>query len=152
MSSSLYLLFFFFFFFFFFLMIRRPPRSTLFPYTTLFRSPRGDDGEARPRLRHARRGEPRARDAVELQPGADRAARAASRIRQPAHVPRRLRTPPRGRGSTAGHPLRAVHRLHRGGIWRHRDPRGARAAPALRERDVHRPLAVRGRPSVHGTG
>src|SRR5580698_10798296 len=28
----------FFSFFFFFLMIRRPPRSTLFPYTTLFRS------------------------------------------------------------------------------------------------------------------
>src|SRR3989475_1979684 len=27
--------------FFFFLMIRRPPRSTLFPYTTLFRSGRG---------------------------------------------------------------------------------------------------------------
>src|SRR6266516_3733675 len=33
-----------FFFLFFFLMIRRPPRSTLFPYTTLFRSAdhRGD--------------------------------------------------------------------------------------------------------------
>src|SRR5687768_17801273 len=29
---------FFLFFLFFFLMIRRPPRSTLFPYTTLFRS------------------------------------------------------------------------------------------------------------------
>src|SRR2546425_2665482 len=31
---------------FFFLMIRRPPRSTLFPYTTLFRSPvaRGSPG------------------------------------------------------------------------------------------------------------
>src|SRR3712207_7269602 len=31
--------------FFFFLMIRRPPRSTLFPYTTLFRSeePRSED-------------------------------------------------------------------------------------------------------------
>src|SRR5215203_6370115 len=28
---------------FFFLMIRRPPRSTLFPYTTLFRSARGKD-------------------------------------------------------------------------------------------------------------
>src|SRR5256885_917050 len=28
-----------FYLFFFFLMIRRPPRSTLFPYTTLFRSP-----------------------------------------------------------------------------------------------------------------
>src|SRR6266542_4643294 len=34
-----FLLYFVFFcFFFFFLMIRRPPRSTLFPYTTLFRS------------------------------------------------------------------------------------------------------------------
>src|SRR5256886_11448261 len=32
------------FLFFFFLMIRRPPRSTLFPYTTLFRS---TDKEAR---------------------------------------------------------------------------------------------------------
>src|ERR1043165_830582 len=31
---------FFFLFLFFFLMIRRPPRSTLFPYTTLFRSQR----------------------------------------------------------------------------------------------------------------
>src|SRR3712207_9288586 len=29
---------------FFFLMIRRPPRSTLFPYTTLFRSVRGAPG------------------------------------------------------------------------------------------------------------
>src|SRR5690348_17764588 len=29
---------------FFFLMIRRPPRSTLFPYTTLFRSLAGDAG------------------------------------------------------------------------------------------------------------
>src|SRR5690349_25176134 len=37
---SVYFVYFFvfFFFFFFFLMIRRPPRSTLFPYTTLFRS------------------------------------------------------------------------------------------------------------------
>src|SRR5688572_31942899 len=37
---SLYTIYHFFFFFFFFLMIRRPPRSTLFPYTTLFRSGR----------------------------------------------------------------------------------------------------------------
>src|SRR6476619_7571549 len=37
------------FFFFFFLMIRRPPRSTLFPYTTLFRSRRpGPGGAANP--------------------------------------------------------------------------------------------------------
>src|SRR2546430_8412492 len=32
------------YFIFFFLMIRRPPRSTLFPYTTLFRSDRGIAG------------------------------------------------------------------------------------------------------------
>src|SRR5436190_14317738 len=36
-------------FFFFFLMIRRPPRSTLFPYTTLFRSEyKHFDGQSRP--------------------------------------------------------------------------------------------------------
>src|SRR3989442_8930829 len=35
-------------FFFFFLMIRRPPRSTLFPYTTLFRS----DFGRQPRAAH----------------------------------------------------------------------------------------------------
>src|SRR2546422_11251155 len=34
-------------FFFFFLMIRRPPRSTLFPYTTLFRSQGGRAVHAR---------------------------------------------------------------------------------------------------------
>src|SRR5256885_9106263 len=38
MSLSLYLVL-----FFFFLMIRRPPRSTLFPYTTLFRSRDDED-------------------------------------------------------------------------------------------------------------
>src|ERR1035441_10934900 len=41
----------YYFFSFFFLMIRRPPRSTLFPYTTLFRSDRraGPRGGPRPR-------------------------------------------------------------------------------------------------------
>src|SRR5947207_11568331 len=38
MLFILFLFFCFSLFFFFFLMIRRPPRSTLFPYTTLFRS------------------------------------------------------------------------------------------------------------------
>src|SRR5439155_23606228 len=38
-------------FFFFFLMIRRPPTSTLFPYTTLFRSPHAV--VALKRVRHA---------------------------------------------------------------------------------------------------
>src|SRR2546430_16950782 len=53
--------------FFFFLMIRRPPRSTLFPYTTLFRSERaqghgdrrrnavGRRHRRRTRLQHAHR-------------------------------------------------------------------------------------------------
>src|SRR5438067_11379264 len=43
---------------FFFLMIRRPPRSTLFPYTTLFRSSGGDlgrGGSASPRRPAVRR-------------------------------------------------------------------------------------------------
>src|SRR5256885_11981680 len=34
--------------FFFFLMIRRPPRSTLFPYTTLFRSQRRPRADVQP--------------------------------------------------------------------------------------------------------
>src|SRR6266496_4792215 len=44
---------------FFFLMIRRPPRSTLFPYTTLFRSARVQHGGVRVALRPAH-GAPRA--------------------------------------------------------------------------------------------
>src|ERR1039457_7420396 len=37
--------------FFFFIMIRRPPRSTLFPYTTLFRSARWAHQSSGPRRR-----------------------------------------------------------------------------------------------------
>src|SRR2546422_4110132 len=60
-------------FFFFFLMIRRPPRSTLFPYTTLFRSllvcgrpalgrrARGDAGRPRRPRRHRGRRRERGR-------------------------------------------------------------------------------------------
>src|SRR5258708_25215360 len=46
--------------FFFFLMIRRPPRSTLFPYTTLFRSlqfARDQRGVQRPRAAIGHHGE-----------------------------------------------------------------------------------------------
>src|SRR2546425_12103560 len=56
-------------FIFFFLMIRRPPRSTLFPYTTLFRSyheRRGEGGAA-----HDRNGScPPIRRAVRIRPEA----------------------------------------------------------------------------------
>src|SRR5689334_24188552 len=57
---------------FFFLMIRRPPRSTLFPYTTLFRS----SGDAGADLRYGRRlgahqqhGLPGSRDSEDVQYG-----------------------------------------------------------------------------------
>src|SRR5215813_14681774 len=51
---------------FFFLMIRRPPRSTLFPYTTLFRSARSPDGA-------------RGRPTDPASPGSGRARRRAGR-------------------------------------------------------------------------
>src|SRR2546430_8766932 len=40
-------------------MIRRPPRSTLFPYTTLFRSPRAGDGGLVPAVGALERPRPR---------------------------------------------------------------------------------------------
>src|SRR2546430_15013021 len=42
-------------FFFFFLMIRRPPRSTLFPYTTLFRSSTATPGSRTSSVRRMQR-------------------------------------------------------------------------------------------------
>src|SRR2546430_8150810 len=62
---------------FFFLMIRRPPRSTLFPYTTLFRSHRDapervpaplppPPSDARPRVRGDGGGEHRDRKSTRL--------------------------------------------------------------------------------------
>src|SRR5256885_11055533 len=63
---------------FFFLMIRRPPRSTLFPYTTLFRSP----GRARRSRRCSRRsaGSP-PRRGRNTRGGTRRTARAPARRR-----------------------------------------------------------------------
>src|ERR1051326_4563838 len=99
---------------FFFLRIRRPPRSTLFPYTTLFRSLR-----ARPQRRFATRGPapPRRPDRHVERPGTggaradgggavelgDRRARVPHRPRRraardehlpEAAAPRRRRSPP----------------------------------------------------------
>src|SRR2546422_7877130 len=69
-------------FFFFFLMIRRPPRSTLFPYTTLFRSrgPRepADIASARAVI-FARHG-PRARVAQQIAIAVARGDRKSTRL------------------------------------------------------------------------
>src|SRR2546422_256880 len=61
-------------------MIRRPPRSTLFPYTTLFRSRRDIGGEAPERVR-TKRGPDCVGDAASYSSGVDRACpqRAAGR-------------------------------------------------------------------------
>src|SRR2546430_10958307 len=80
--------------FFFFLMIRRPPRSTLFPYTTLFRSSVLPVVELRcsNRHRHRERGRPHRSEehTSELQSQSNLVCRLLlekkKKIRQP-HVP-----------------------------------------------------------------
>src|SRR6266436_9251893 len=52
--------------FFFFLMIRRPPRSTLFPYTTLFRSRAPGSHTREPELPWSRRPDARDRKSTRL--------------------------------------------------------------------------------------
>src|SRR5689334_23581513 len=74
--------------FFFFLMIRRPPRSTLFPYTTLFRSALSLDVVRELRLRHCH--------AVlhqhlrDVQVGADRSEEHTSELQSQFHLVCRL--------------------------------------------------------------
>src|SRR3712207_8570473 len=65
---------------FFFLMIRRPPRSTLFPYTTLFRSQAHDPVRHRPHRHHRADGEV---TGAEVGPGGPRLQ---PLLEQPAHV------------------------------------------------------------------
>src|SRR5262249_62138976 len=70
------------FLFFFFLMIRRPPRSTLFPYTTLFRSqPRSHSLPARDRTARSHNGRRRRRGWVLRLPKSVLAARTQCGIR-----------------------------------------------------------------------
>src|SRR5258708_27390971 len=72
--------------FFFFLMIRRPPRSTLFPYTTLFRS-YFDDVAARvsPEMRKGPCGGGRDRDTI-----IRRSEEHTSELQSPDHLVCRL--------------------------------------------------------------
>src|SRR6266568_6692917 len=83
--------------FFFFLMIRRPPRSTLFPYTTLFRPGGRHRGRARPA-----RGAPPAGPRGHRRPGRGVAGTAGQAVDDgpgPGRRPRIL--PGRGRGRPA---------------------------------------------------
>src|SRR2546430_7710982 len=85
--------------FFFFLMIRRPPRSTLFPYTTLFRSRRVPERrEAEGRARRAGGGVPHGGARPQIA-DAQRAPRGACPVRRGRPCPRdqgarRARRPP----------------------------------------------------------
>src|SRR2546430_595773 len=119
-------------FFFFFLMIRRPPRSTLFPYTTLFRSTvlgrdRTFGADLRGLLRAARR-----RTAVRDR---RRAAvrRAVATPCSPEGGRELARDPPRlGAGSRPGRGVRRAVRRHSGSPDHRRARscfRGGRAAP-----------------------
>src|SRR5256885_11548477 len=70
-------------------MIRRPPRSTLFPYTTLFRSLPGDDvGQhaARHRATEGERDEDRRVEAFAHDRGADRADPQPPSLRPDLHL------------------------------------------------------------------
>src|SRR6266581_6845212 len=87
----MYISLFFFFFFFFFLMIRRPPRSTLFPYTTLFRPGsrpgrrRSDSSRSSPPI-SARRGRS---PSAPARPGS-RSEEHTSELQSPVHLVCRL--------------------------------------------------------------
>src|SRR5438552_13828205 len=81
-------------------MIRRPPRSTLFPYTTLFRSPRGEGARPLDQLGHGHRHVLQAAGVdlhfvvplVELHPGAveRRSEEHTSELQSPDHLVCRL--------------------------------------------------------------
>src|SRR2546422_8342448 len=67
-------------------MIRRPPRSTLFPYTTLFRSPRSRPRRPRPRPR----ARPRRRSAPPPPSGGERSEEHTSELQSRLHLVCRL--------------------------------------------------------------
>src|SRR2546426_9994068 len=95
-------------FFFFFLMIRRPPRSTLFPYTTLFRSPGGRGARAGP-LGRARARRPRVKiTGVEAIPLAvplreSRSEEHTSELQSPCNLVCRLLLEKKKKTDTADH-------------------------------------------------
>src|SRR2546423_9777889 len=130
----------FFFVCFFFLMIRRPPRSTLFPYTTLFRSLyRARQPHAR--LRAARDGATARRIAALFSIDGDQKLRAAHdtlwrKLRRPAAREQQLNTPiaPQLDAPIAPHALRATTR---DAVWVSRQDRDQQLLlPLVRQRVV----------------
>src|SRR5438309_11756095 len=121
----------------FFLMLRRPPRSTLFPYTTLFRSPHGAaHGGAADRARQGK--DPRREDPLRGPlPGRSvllgraarrRAARGLSRVQRGLlGVPRR--SGDSSRSVSGGDPVGAASGR---AAARSRSPRPARADAVAR--------------------
>src|SRR2546426_2320218 len=101
--------------FFFFLMIRRPPRSTLFPYTTLFRSHRSQNargGDERGDARRAARERPAARAAVHLgqvRPR-DRSEEHTSELQSPCNLVCRLLLEKKKRAFAVSLLMPCVHR------------------------------------------
>src|SRR5258708_20131530 len=76
---------------FFFLMIRRPPRSTLFPYTTLFRSPGKDSGErGDPQGQREDGGQGKPRRMTQLPHCVTRSEEHTSELQSPDHLVCRL--------------------------------------------------------------
>src|SRR3989449_7850226 len=98
-------------------MIRRPPRSTLFPYTTLFRSARRRAHAARGRQRH-RRLDPRAGGLLRrLRPQAERDRAAAQRseehtseLQSRLHLVCRLLLEKKKKNNTRGEHTEAVNK------------------------------------------
>src|SRR5882762_3079988 len=121
------------YFSFFFLMIRRPPRSTLFPYTTLFRS----RGRRKPPHR-APAARPTVRDA------AGGARRRRARARSTAHA----RSESAGGARLPGGRARGRHAHHR--FLAVRDGRRGPAGP--RDRRAHRQCGGGNAGGVAGTG
>src|SRR3989304_5727874 len=107
------------YFFYFFLMIRRPPRSTLFPYTTLFRS----------------------RDAGQVRPDADGSHRHGDQAERGVQLGDRKST---RLNSSHGYISDAVFRLKKSGAGRRPTRRTEERPAAGRSRGCGRPRRPRG--------
>src|SRR2546422_5351719 len=84
---------------FFFLMIRRPPRSTLFPYTTLFRSHLSARWPAADRRRRGHGGCARA-----AEPGGERSEEHTSELQSRLHLVCRLLLEKKKKNKNASEP------------------------------------------------